>query len=218
MLKATNIYKSFNNIDVLKDVSIEIKKGKIISIIGKSGAGKSTLLYILSTLDKPSRGDIFFNNKKINNLKGDYLAEFRNKNIGFIFQFHNLLSEFSVLENVCMPALISSSETKKIKEKAIDLLKKLNLSDRMSHKPNELSGGEQQRVAIARSLINSPDIIFADEPTGNLDIENSKNFIKLIQKCNKDFNQTFVIVTHNKDFLKVSDYSFTLNDGRINKN
>ena len=218
MLKATNIYKSFSNVDVLKNVSIEIKKGKIISILGKSGAGKSTLLYILSTLDNSTSGDVFFNKKNLNNLKGDFLADFRNKNIGFIFQFHNLLSEFSVLENVCIPALISSTKTKKIKEIAVDLLKKLNLSDRLSHKPNELSGGEQQRVAIARSLINSPDIIFADEPTGNLDVENSKNFIDLIQKCNKDFKQTFVIVTHNKDFLKVSDYSFTLNDGRINKN
>ncbi len=218
MLKATNIYKSFNNIDVLKGVSIEIKKGKIISIIGKSGAGKSTLLYILSTLDQPSSGDIYFDKENLNNLKGNFLANFRNKNIGFIFQFHNLLSEFSVLENVCIPALISSSETKKIRDKASDLLNKLNLSERLSHKPNELSGGEQQRVAIARSLINSPDIIFADEPTGNLDSENSQNFIKLIQQCNKDFNQTFVIVTHNKNFLKISDYSYTLKDGRIKLN
>jgi len=186
MLKGKNIYKSFDNLEVLKDINIEIERGKIVSIVGKSGAGKSTLLYILSTLDKATNGEVLFDNKKLDELKGDDLSNFRNKKIGFIFQFHNLLSEFTVLENVSIPALISSSDKEKIKIKAKEILKKLNLFDRLAHKPNELSGGEQQRVAIARSLINSPDIIFADEPTGNLDSENSQNFIKMIQKLNKE--------------------------------
>jgi|TARA_B100000745_G_C20142157_1_gene391616 lipoprotein-releasing system ATP-binding protein len=218
MLKGKNIYKSFDNLEVLKDINIEIERGKIVSIVGKSGAGKSTLLYILSTLDKATNGEVLFDNKKLDELKGDDLSNFRNKKIGFIFQFHNLLSEFTVLENVSIPALISSSDKEKIKIKAKEILKKLNLFDRLAHKPNELSGGEQQRVAIARSLINSPDIVFADEPTGNLDSENSQNFIKMIQKLNKEYNQTFVIVTHNKDFFKISDYSYTIKDGRIKLN
>ena len=218
MLKGKNIYKSFDNIEVLKDINIEIERGKIVSIVGKSGAGKSTLLYILSTLDKPTNGDVLFDNKKLDELKGNDLSNFRNKKIGFIFQFHNLLSEFTVLENVSIPALISSSDKEKIIIKAKEILKKLDLFDRLTHKPNELSGGEQQRVAIARSLTNSPDIVFADEPTGNLDSENSQNFIKMIQKLNKEYNQTFVIVTHNKDFFKISDYSYTIKDGRIKLN
>ena len=218
MLKGKNIYKSFDNIEVLKDINIEIERGKIVSIVGKSGAGKSTLLYILSTLDKPTNGDVLFDNKKLDELKGNDLSNFRNKKIGFIFQFHNLLSEFTVLENVSIPALISSSDKEKIIIKAKEILKKLDLFDRLTHKPNELSGGEQQRVAIARSLINSPDIVFADEPTGNLDSENSQNFIKMIQKLNKEYNQTFVIVTHNKDFFEISDYSYTIKDGRIKLN
>lgn len=218
MLKGKNIYKSFDNLEVLKDINIEIERGKIVSIVGKSGAGKSTLLYILSTLDKPTNGDVLFDNKKLDELKGNDLSNFRNKKIGFIFQFHNLLSEFTVLENVSIPALISSSDKEKIIIKAKEILKKLDLFDRLTHKPNELSGGEQQRVAIARSLINSPDIVFADEPTGNLDSENSQNFIKMIQKLNKEYNQTFVIVTHNKDFFKISDYSYTIKDGRIKLN
>ena len=164
------------------------------------------------------KGDVFFNEKNLNKLKGDKLSEFRNSRIGFIFQFHNLLEEFNVLENVCIPGYVSNSNNMEVEKKGKEILKELDLSDRITHKPNELSGGEQQRVSIARSLINSPDIIFADEPTGNLDSENSKTFIDLIRKLNKKYNQTFVIVTHNKEFLKISDYSYTLKGGEIKLN
>ena len=183
MLTGINIYKSFDNLEVLKDINIEIERGKIVSIVGKSGAGKSTLLYILSTLDKATNGKVLFDNKKLDELKGDDLSNFRNKKIGFIFQFHNLLSEFTVLENVSIPALISSSDKEKIIIKAKEILKKLDLFDRL-----------------------------------NLDSENSQNLIKMIKKLNKEYNQTFVIVTHNKDFLKISDYSYTIKDGRIKLN
>ena len=218
MLIGKNISKSFGDVDVLKKVNIEVKKGKIVSIFGKSGAGKSTLLYILSSLDQPDTGDVFISGSNLNILNGDHLAEFRNLKIGFIFQFHNLLNEFNVLENVCLPAYVSINKRNEIETKAKDLLQELDLSERINHKPSELSGGEQQRVAIARSLINSPDIIFADEPTGNLDSENSKNFIHFIKNLNKKYNQTFVIVTHNENFIKISDYSYTLKKGEINLN
>ena len=218
MLVGKRISKKFGEIIVLNDININIENGKIVSIFGKSGAGKSTLLYILSTLDLPDKGDVFFNEKNLNKLKGDKLAEFRNSRIGFIFQFHNLLEEFNVLENVCSPGYVSNSNNMEVEKKGKEILKELDLSDRITHKPNELSGGEQQRVSIARSLINSPDIIFADEPTGNLDSENSKTFIDLIRKLNKKYNQTFVIVTHNKEFLKISDYSYTLKGGEIKLN
>ena len=211
MLVGKRISRNFGEINVLNGININIEKSKIVSIFGKSGAGKSTLLYILSTLDLPDKGDVFFNEKNLNKLKGDKLSEFRNTRIGFIFQFHNLLEEFNVLENVCIPGYVSDSNNMEVEEKAKEILKELDLS-------NELSGGEQQRVSIARSLINSPDIIFADEPTGNLDSENSKTFIDLIRKLNKKYNQTFVIVTHNKEFLKISDYSYTLKGGEIKLN
>ena len=218
MLVGKRISRKFGEINVLNGININIENSKIVSIFGKSGAGKSTLLYILSTLDLPDKGDVFFNEKNLNKLKGDKLSEFRNTRIGFIFQFHNLLEEFNVLENVCIPGYVSNSNNMEVEEKAKEILKELDLSDRITHKPNELSGGEQQRVSIARSLINSPDIIFADEPTGNLDSENSKTFIDLIRKLNKKHNQTFVIVTHNKEFLKISDYSYTLKGGEIKLN
>ena len=218
MLVGKRISKKFGKIIVLNDININIENGKIVSIFGKSGAGKSTLLYILSTLDLPDKGDVFFNEKNLNKLKGDKLSEFRNSRIGFIFQFHNLLEEFNVLENVCIPGYVSNSSNMEVEKKGKEILKELDLLDRITHKPNELSGGEQQRVSIARSLINSPDIIFADEPTGNLDSENSKIFIDLIRKLNKKYNQTFVIVTHNKEFLKISDYSYTLKGGEIKLN
>ena len=218
MLVGKRISKKFGEIIVLNDININIENGKIVSIFGKSGAGKSTLLYILSTLDLPDKGDVFFNEKNLNKLKGDKLSEFRNTRIGFIFQFHNLLEEFNVLENVCIPGYVSNSSNMEVEKKGKEILKELDLSDRITHKPNELSGGEQQRVSIARSLINSPDKIFADEPTGNLDSENSKTFIDLIRKLNKKYNQTFVIVTHNKEFLKISDYSYTLKGGEIKLN
>jgi lipoprotein-releasing system ATP-binding protein len=215
MLKALNISKKFGKINVLNNINLEVKKGSVVSIYGKSGAGKSTLLYILSTLDEADNGEVLFDNVSLKKLSGNKLSEFRNKRIGFIFQFHNLLEEFNVLENVCVPGYVSKTKDSNVESKAIELLNTLDLSERITHKPSQLSGGEQQRVAIARSLINSPDIIFADEPTGNLDEENSKNFIKLIKKLNKKFNQTFVIVTHNKNFSKVSDYSYTIDKGKL---
>ena len=216
MLTAKNISKNFDEIKVLDNINLNVEKGSIVSIYGSSGAGKSTLLYILSTLDKPDKGDIEIDNLSISELKGDKLSDFRNDKVGFIFQFHNLLDEFNVLENVCLPGYVSSSNNRDTENKAKELLKELGLSSRLNHKPNQLSGGEQQRVAIARSLINSPEIIFADEPTGNLDAKNSKTFIELIKKLNKKMNQTFVIVTHNKEFIKISDKSYTIQKGKLN--
>ena len=216
MLTAKNISKNFDEIKVLDNINLNVEKGSIVSIYGSSGAGKSTLLYILSTLDKPDKGEIQIDNLSISELKGDKLSDFRNDKVGFIFQFHNLLDEFNVLENVCLPGYVSSSNNSDTENKAKELLKELGLSSRLNHKPNQLSGGEQQRVAIARSLINSPEIIFADEPTGNLDAKNSKTFIELIKKLNKKMNQTFVIVTHNKEFIKISDKSYTIQKGKLN--
>tara|TARA_X000000950_G_scaffold80344_2_gene101033 strand:- start:441 stop:1091 length:651 start_codon:yes stop_codon:yes gene_type:complete len=216
MLTAKNISKNFGEIKVLDNINLNVEKGSIVSIYGSSGAGKSTLLYILSTLDKPDKGEIQIDNLSISELKGDKLSDFRNDKVGFIFQFHNLLDEFNVLENVCLPGYVSSFNNSYTENKAKELLKELGLSSRLNHKPNQLSGGEQQRVAIARSLINSPEIIFADEPTGNLDAKNSKTFIELIKKLNKKMNQTFVIVTHNKEFIKISDKSYTIQNGKLN--
>ena len=216
MLTAKNISKNFGEIKVLDKVNLDVEKGSIVSIYGSSGAGKSTLLYILSTLDMPDTGEVFIDDLSISDLKGDKLSDFRNDKIGFIFQFHNLLDEFNVLENVCLPGYVSSSNNRDTENKAKELLNELGLSSRLTHKPNQLSGGEQQRVAIARSLINNPEIIFADEPTGNLDTKNSKTFIELIKKLNKKMNQTFVIVTHNKEFIKISDKSYTIQKGKLN--
>ena len=218
MLIGEKISKTFNQIQVLKNVDIKVENGKIVSIFGKSGAGKSTLLYILSSLDKPDKGEVLFDGTKISQLYGDQLSEFRNKKIGFVFQFHNLLDDFDAYENICIPGYVSGEDEFYIKKRADELLMELDLIDRKNHKPNELSGGEQQRVAIARALINSPEIIFADEPTGNLDKENSQNFINFIKKLNKKYNQTFVIVTHNKKFMEISDYSYTLGKGEIKPN
>tara|TARA_Y100001970_G_scaffold185112_1_gene225135 strand:+ start:1608 stop:2264 length:657 start_codon:yes stop_codon:yes gene_type:complete len=218
MLIGEKISKTFNQIQVLKNVDIKVENGKIVSIFGKSGAGKSTLLYILSSLDKPDKGEVLFDGTKISQLYGDQLSEFRNKKIGFVFQFHNLLDDFDAYENICIPGYVSGEDEYSIKKRADELLIELDLIDRKNHKPNQLSGGEQQRVAIARALINSPEIIFADEPTGNLDKENSQNFINFIKKLNKKYNQTFVIVTHNKKFMEISDYSYTLGKGEIKPN
>ncbi len=218
MLIGEKISKTFNQIQVLKNVDIKVENGKIVSIFGKSGAGKSTLLYILSSLDKPDKGEVLFYGTKISQLYGDQLSEFRNKKIGFVFQFHNLLDDFDAYENICIPGYVSGEDEYSIKKRADELLIELDLIDRKNHKPNQLSGGEQQRVAIARALINSPEIIFADEPTGNLDKENSQNFINFIKKLNKKYNQTFVIVTHNKKFMEISDYSYTLGRGEIKPN
>ena len=215
MLKGNNISKSFGDVKVLDNINLEFKLGNIISIFGGSGAGKSTLLYILSTLEKPDLGSVEFKEKNLISLSGDDLSKFRNENIGFVFQSHNLLSEFNVFENICIPGYVSKDKSRGVEERANQLIKDLDIQDKSKNMPNQLSGGEQQRVAIARSLINSPDIIFADEPTGNLDETNSKKFISLIKKLNKKYQKTFVIVSHNKEFLKISDHSYELNNGKL---
>jgi lipoprotein-releasing system ATP-binding protein len=200
---------------VLKGVDIEISKGEIVSIAGSSGAGKSTLLHILGTLDTADKGEILFNDKNISKLSGKKLAEFRNKYIGFVFQFHHLLPEFSALENICVPGWIAGGKNKDIRERALELLDLLNLKDRAEHKPGELSGGEQQRVAVARALINNPLIVMADEPTGNLDSANAQELHKLFIDLRDRFQQTFLIVTHNEELAKMSDRILHMKDGRI---
>ena len=215
MLKGNNISKSFGDVKVLDNINLEFKLGNIISIFGGSGAGKSTLLYILSTLEKPDLGSVEFKEKNLLSLSGDDLSKFRNENIGFVFQSHNLLSEFNVFENICIPGYVSKDKYRGVEERANQLIKDLDIQDKSKNMPNQLSGGEQQRVAIARSLINSPDIIFADEPTGNLDETNSKKFISLIKKLNKKYKKTFVIVSHNNEFLKISDHSYELINGKL---
>lgn len=215
MLKGNNISKSFGDVKVLDNINLEFKLGNIISIFGGSGAGKSTLLYILSTLEKPDLGSVEFKEKNLISLSGDDLSKFRNENIGFVFQSHNLLSEFNVFENICIPGYVSKDKYRGVEERANQLIKDLDLQDKSKNMPNQLSGGEQQRVAIARSLVNYPDIIFADEPTGNLDETNSKKFISLIKKLNKKYKKTFVIVSHNKEFLKISDHSYELINGKL---
>src|SRR6185503_13977991 len=197
MLVGKNIYKRYGTLEMLRGVNLEIKKGEVVSIVGPSGCGKSTLHHILGTLDKPDMGQIVINNKNISQLSGNKLAAFRNKHIGFVFQFHHLLPEFTALENVCIPGWLAGRNKNDVKEKAEGLLKILGLVDRNENKPNQLSGGEQQRVAVARALINNPDIIFADEPTGNLDSANAQELHQLFFDLRKQFNQTFLIVTHN---------------------
>ena len=215
MLSGKNIYKSFGPVHVLKGVDIDVQKGEIVSIIGPSGSGKSTLLHILGTLDKADAGDIFMEGSSIGSMEGKKLAAFRNKHIGFVFQFHHLLPEFTSLENVCIPGWLASRKKKEVEEKAGELLKLLGLNDKMENKPNALSGGEQQRVAVARALINNPDIVFADEPTGNLDSANAKELHQLFVDLRKKFNQTFLIVTHNEELAKQSDRVLHMKDGKI---
>lgn len=215
MLKATNIHKKYGAVEVLKGVDIEISKGEIVSIVGPSGSGKSTLLHILGTLDKPDRGDVFLHKSKLTALQGKALAAFRNKHIGFIFQFHHLLPEFSALENVCIPGWMSTKNKNEVKNRAEEVLVMLGLKDRLENKPNQLSGGEQQRVAVARALINNPDIVFADEPTGNLDTANARELHQLFFDLRKQFNQTFLIVTHNEELAHLSDRMLTMKDGKI---
>lgn len=215
ILSAKNIYKQYGTIQVLKGVDIEIQPGEIVSIVGPSGSGKSTLLHILGTLDKADHGEVIFNNQKINSLEGKKLAEFRNRHIGFVFQFHHLLPEFSALENVCIPGWLSNKKTSEVKKRAEELLSMLGLKDRLENKPNALSGGEQQRVAVARALINNPDIVFADEPSGNLDSANAKELHRLFFDLRKKFNQTFLIVTHNEELAQQSDRMLTMRDGKI---
>lgn len=217
MLKAVNIHKRYGQLQVLKGVDIEVNKGEIVSIVGSSGAGKSTLLHILGTLDTPDRGEIFLNDTPLHALSGKKLAAFRNSNIGFVFQFHHLLPEFSALENVCIPGWILGNRKKEVEQEAIRLLKILNLGDRLDNKPQQLSGGEQQRVAVARALINKPAIVFADEPTGNLDSTNAKELHDLFVQLRNDFNQTFLIVTHNEELADMSDRILHMKDGLIEK-
>ena len=215
LLTAQNISKSFGSLQVLKGVDIAIEKGEIVSIVGSSGAGKSTLLHILGTLDSPDGGNV--NLKKINvtSLTGKKLSQFRKKHIGFVFQFYHLLPEFNAIENVSIPGWIAGTPRSQVKKRAEELLTVLGLKDRMDHKPNALSGGEQQRVAVARALINTPDIVFADEPTGNLDSANAKELHHLFFDLRKQFNQTFLIVTHNEELAQLSDRIVNMKDGKI---
>jgi len=215
MLSANDIHKKYGPVEVLKGVDVTINSGEIVSIVGPSGSGKSTLLHILGTLDKPDRGEVFLSRENISRLQGNKLAGFRNKHIGFVFQFHHLLPEFSALENVCIPGWLTSRNKNEVKQKAEELLRILGLSHRLENKPNQLSGGEQQRVAVARALINKPDIVFADEPTGNLDTANAKELHNLFFDLRKEFSQTFLIVTHNEELAQLSDRTLTMKDGKI---
>ncbi|MEP6583744.1 MAG: ABC transporter ATP-binding protein [Ginsengibacter sp.] len=215
MLRAQGIYKNYGSLPVLKGVDIEITGGEIVSIAGSSGAGKSTLLHILGTLDSADKGVIYLNDIPISGLSGKKLAAFRNKHIGFVFQFHHLLPEFTALENVCVPGWIANNKTAEVEERALSLLDLLNLSERASHKPGELSGGEQQRVAVARALINSPSIVMADEPTGNLDSANAKELHNLFIDLRNRFQQSFLIVTHNQELAQLSDRILHMKDGKI---
>ena len=215
MIKAENIQKSYSNLKVLKGIDLEIQKGEIISIVGASGAGKSTLLHILGTLDRPDSGNIFYENTNISGYSERALSDFRNRNIGFVFQFHHLLPEFTALENVCIPAFIQKMPRSKAIGKATELLTYLSLQDRMEHKPSELSGGEQQRVAVARALINNPAVILADEPSGNLDSKSAVELHKLFFELREKFNQTFIIVTHNTELADMADRKLTIVDGKI---
>lgn len=215
MIRAEKIKKSFGNIQVLKGVDLSISKGEIVSIMGKSGAGKSTLLQILGTIEDADSGKVYINDTDITSLKSKAQAKFRNEMIGFVFQFHHLLPEFTALENICIPAFIKGEKRSKAESKAKELLRFLDLSNRIDHKPDAMSGGEQQRVAIARALINEPSVILADEPSGNLDSKASFELHKLILKLRSDLNQTFIIVTHNKDLAEMADRKLEIVDGVI---
>ena len=215
MLKLSDIHFSYAETQVLKGINLDVRKGEIISIVGASGAGKTTLLHILGTLEKAKSGNYLINDKSVLNLDPNELSKFRNLEIGFIFQFHNLLVEFSAFENICLPGYISDSNKIEIEKRALELLNILGISDKKDNKPNELSGGEQQRVAIARALINSPSIILADEPSGNLDSKNADNLHELILKLNKELNQTFIIVTHNNELAAMTDRTLKMVDGKF---
>jgi len=215
MLNARDIHKKYGTVEVLKGVDISIQAGEIVSIVGPSGSGKSTLLHILGTLDRPDRGNINLQEIQVTGLMGKKLAEFRNRHIGFVFQFHHLLPEFSALENVCIPGWLAGTNKQTVRKKAEDLLTLLGLQHRLHHKPAALSGGEQQRVAVARALINNPDIVFADEPTGNLDTANARELHQLFFQLRKQFSQTFLIVTHNEELAQLSDRTLTMKDGKI---
>lgn len=215
MLTATNIHKKYGTVEVLRGVDIHIQKGEIVSIVGPSGSGKSTLLHILGTLDQPDLGAVQLNGTSITGLQGSKLSRFRNRHIGFVFQFHHLLPEFSAIENVCLPGWMSGAKKAEVVKQGEELLRLLGLSQRLHNKPGQLSGGEQQRVAVARALINQPAIVFADEPTGNLDTANAKELHQLFFDLRKQFNQTFLIVTHNEELAHMSDRTLMMKDGLI---
>ncbi|PVY41205.1 ABC transporter ATP-binding protein [Pontibacter virosus] len=215
MLQVVNVHKKYGSLEVLKGIDLTIHAGEVVSIVGASGAGKSTLLHILGTLDSADTGDVLFDDKNISRLNASELARFRNRHIGFIFQFHNLLPEFTALENACLPGFLAGRPELEVTERAAELLSMLNLGHRMHHKPSEMSGGEQQRTAVARALINSPRIIFADEPSGNLDSHNAQELHEIFFKLRDEFNQTFVIVTHNEQLATMADRKLIMKDGLI---
>jgi lipoprotein-releasing system ATP-binding protein len=214
MLEARGIVKRYGDLKVLQDIDLSIGTGEIVSIVGSSGAGKTTLLHILGTLDKPDGGELILHGKRFDHLSGKALSFFRNQHLGFVFQFHHLLPEFTALENVCIPGWIAGVKKQTVEKKAMELLERLGIHSRSEHKPNALSGGEQQRVAVARALINGADVIFADEPTGNLDSVNANALHLLFKELRDEFNRTFVIVTHNKELAAMSDRVLELKDGR----
>lgn len=215
LLVATDIYKNYGDISVLKGVSLEVNKAEMVSIVGASGAGKSTLLYIVSSLEKADKGQILFQNQDISTLSNKQLAHYRNNQIGFVFQFHHLLPEFTALENICIPAWIGQKPKKQVETKAMELLDFMGLADKKDKKPHSLSGGEQQRISVARALINSPALIFADEPTGNLDSANAAALHHLFIKCRDTFQQSFLIVTHNESLAEMSNRTLHMKDGQI---
>ncbi len=218
MIQANGIYKSFGKVEVIKGIDFQIDNGEIVTIVGASGAGKTTLLQIIGTLEKADKGDVVFDGKSIKGMNQKTLAAFRNRNIGFVFQFHHLLPEFTALENICIPAFIAGVPQKEAHEKATQLLEYMRLTDRANHKPSMLSGGEQQRIAVARALINNPAVILADEPSGNLDSQNAKELHELFFKLREKTGQTFVIVTHNNDLARMADRTLTIKDGKIDTN
>jgi len=215
MLVATNIHKSYGQLKVLQGIDLTVQAGQVVSIVGASGAGKSTLLHILGTLDKPDSGQLVLNGTNVAAYSKNELGRFRNKHVGFVFQFHNLLPEFTALENICMPAFIAGTAPKEARQKALQLMEMLNIAGRKDHQPAQLSGGEQQRTAVARALINQPDIVFADEPSGNLDSKNAEELHNLFFKLRKELGQTFVIVTHNSELANLADRKLTIQDGRM---
>ena len=217
MIIVKDIHKSYGSLEVLKGISLEVEKGEIISIVGASGAGKSTLLHIIGTLDRADTGTIEMNSVNVRKLSDKKLATFRNKHIGFVFQFHHLLPEFTALENICIPGFLGGRNKREVERKALDLLNFMGLKERSHHKPNELSGGEQQRVAVARALINNPDVILADEPSGNLDSASAVELHNLFFSLRNSFNQTYIIVTHNFDLANMADRKLTIRDGVIEK-
>ncbi|MAR39663.1 MAG: lipoprotein-releasing system ATP-binding protein LolD [Flavobacteriales bacterium] len=217
MIKVKDIHLNYGELKVLKGVNLNIEKGDFVSIVGSSGAGKTTLLQLIGTLENPTEGSIEINGTDITKLSDQELSSFRNKNIGFVFQFHNLLAEFTALENVCLPAFLNGENRKDVEQRALELLKLLNIENRKDHKPNELSGGEQQRVAVARALINSASIILADEPSGNLDSKNAEELHNLLLKLNKDMGQTIVVVTHNNNLANITQKKIEIKDGVIKK-